>query len=170
MSAHRYATALFGIALDRNSVETVSKDFERFSHDAGQSSVWMTMMDAPLKTDVEKFRIIDDLGLDPSFSAFLKTLVRRRMIGRLSDIHEAWTDLARAYQRIAHIDLHTAKPLTDKQTEAIRTVLAPRFEGRTIMFSVVVDETLIGGLKIIHNGQSIDRTIARELTELELSI
>jgi F-type H+-transporting ATPase subunit delta len=170
MSAHRYAKALFDIALEKGSVGRVSEDIDRFFHLAGKSSDWMTMMDAPLLTDGQKFQAIDDLGIDPSFSALLKTLIRSRNIMLFGEIREAWVEMARSYQKIAHIDLHSATPLSDRQTEAIRRVLAPRFEGRTITFSVTVDENLIGGLKIIHNGQSIDRTIARELSELELSI
>jgi len=170
MSAHRYAKALFDIALEKGSVGRVSDDIDHVFHLTAQSPDWMTMMDAPLMTDGQKFRVIDDLGADPSFSALLKTLVRNRNIRLFGEIREAWVDLARAYQKIAHVDLYSATPLSDRQTEAIRNVLAPRFEGLSISVSVTVDPDLIGGLKIIHNGQSIDRTIARELSELELSI
>jgi F-type H+-transporting ATPase subunit delta len=128
------------------------------------------MMDSPIKTDGEKREIIDDLGVDPSFSAFLKVLASRHHMHQFKDIYEAWLQLARSHQKIAHVALYSATPLNDHQIAVIRQVLEPRFKHQTITFSVTVDDRLIGGLKIIHNGQSIDRTIARELHELEISI
>ncbi len=170
MSVHRYAQALFEIAAEDQAIDHLSDVIDHFYHEAGSSKTWTTMMDSPIKTDGEKAEIIDDLGLDPSFSAFLKVLVSRHHMHQFKDIYEAWLHLARAHQKIAHVALYSATPLDDHQIEVIRRVLAPRFKQQTITFSVTVDDRLIGGLKIIHNGQSVDRTIARELHELEISI
>lgn len=170
MSVHRYAEALFDLALENEQIDDLSSVIDRFYQEAGSSLIWTKMMDAPIRTDGEKIRIIDDLGLDPSFSAFLKVLVKHRHMHKFKDIYEAWLHLARRHQKIAHVALYTATSLSEQHIEKIRAVLAPRFKHQTITFSVTVDHNLIGGLKVIHNGQSVDLTIARELQELENSI
>jgi F-type H+-transporting ATPase subunit delta len=44
------------------------------------------------------------------------------------------------------------------------------FKNLSISFHVTIDPELLGGIKIVHQGQSLDRTVARELEELYTTI
>ena len=82
------------------------------------------------------------------------------------DIYEQWLYLARAHQKIAHINLFSAKPVTDETILKFKKALEPRFPGKTVEFHIIIDPTLIGGIKTIYQGQALDRSVAKELEEL----
>jgi F-type H+-transporting ATPase subunit delta len=48
--------------------------------------------------------------------------------------------------------------------------LKPRFKNQTISLHKTIDPSLIGGIKITHQGQALDRSVVRELEELFITI
>ena len=60
--------------------------------------------------------------------------------------------------------------MNKEQEEKLIKVLGPRFKGLTISLHKTIDKSLIGGMKVVYHGQSLDRSIARELEELFITI
>ncbi|TVP86726.1 MAG: ATP synthase F1 subunit delta [Acholeplasmataceae bacterium] len=170
MSIYNYAKALHDIARQKDKLDVLTYQLDQFKDMVEQHPKWVLIMDSPMVAHHKKIALIEGLAYDVSFLAFLKLLARKHHMHLFLEIYEEWAFLARQYQKIAHVHLYTAKPLTDKQEEALKTVLSHRFAHQTITFHTTIDDKLLGGVKVVYNGQSLDRSILRELLELETFI
>ncbi len=170
MGVSNYAKALYAVASEQNKIDLISDQFGVFKSTLENDQGWVSMIDSPMISNAEKMKRIEALDLDASFLAFLKMLAQKRQVHLYLQIYEAWIHLARQFQNIAHIHIYSAKPITKLQEESLRKVIQPRFPKQKLDFNITVDEHLLGGIKIVHQGQSLDRSIARELKELYTTI
>jgi F-type H+-transporting ATPase subunit delta len=166
MKMMNYAKALHQIAIDKESLDTINYQFEAFCDYLKDALVWVQMIDSPMITLLKKYELIEAFDYNPSFIAFLKVLAKNNEMHLHDEIYEQWLYLARAHQKIAHINLYSAQPISDENIQKIKQALEPRFTGKTIELHISIDESLIGGIKTIYQGQSLDRSVAKELEEL----
>lgn len=166
MSISNCAKALFELSLETNKIDVITYHFDDLKLIVESYPGWMSLMDSPMVAFQEKEKMIDALDYEASFLAFLKMLAHKNRMFELVDIHDEWTKLSRIHQKIAHLHIYSAKPVTKHLEEELKKIIQPRFPGRTISLHVTVDESLLGGLKIVYQGQSLDRSIAREIQEL----
>lgn len=166
MKMINYARALHRIAIENDKLDRLTYEFQAFKDELSSYDLWFKMMDSPMISLDEKYAYIDAFAFDASFLAFLKLLARNTDMQLYDEIHEQWLYLARNHQKIAHIHLYSAKPISDDEIKQFEKVLSPRFQGKTISFHVTIDEGLLGGIKTIYHGQSLDRSVAKELEEL----
>ncbi|MCD4826663.1 MAG: ATP synthase F1 subunit delta [Acholeplasmataceae bacterium] len=165
-----YAKALHQLAVEQNKLDQINYNFEELKRLKNELPKWSEMMDSPMLDAAEKNKLIDELDFDVLFLSFLKTLSQKHLMGYLDEIHQEWKYLVRASQKIAHLNVYLAAPLSDEQELKLMEVLKPRFKGKTITLHKTIDHTLIGGIKVIYQGQSLDRSVARELEELFTTI
>jgi F-type H+-transporting ATPase subunit delta len=166
MSISNVAKALFELSLEAGKIDIITYHFDDLILTLEAHPAWMNVMDTPMIALNEKFKMIDALDYDASFLAFLKMLAEKSRMYQLIEIHDEWTKLSRIHQKIAHLHIYSAKPISKHLEESLKKIIAPRFPGRTISLHISVDESLLGGLKIVYQGQSLDRSIAREIQEL----
>ncbi|MFP4186877.1 MAG: ATP synthase F1 subunit delta [Acholeplasmataceae bacterium] len=169
MSAHNYAKAFHDIALERGTFEHIAHEIATFKQLLEANRTWMELMDSPMVSEAKKHRMIEELPYGASFLALLKLLAHKNHMHLFFEVYDAWTYLAREHQRIAHVYVYTAQEIKENQQKAIARVLEKRL-GKRIDLDIIRDEHLIGGIRVVHNGQSLDRSIARELEELKLTI
>jgi F-type H+-transporting ATPase subunit delta len=170
MSISNYAKALFQIAKEENKIDIISYQFENFYELIQKNENWIKLMDSPMVLYREKLRMIDALKYDASFLSFLKIIAKKNNVHFYKEIYDEWLRLSRIYQKIAHITIHSAKELSSDYKEKLIKSLEPRFINQTISLNVKVKPDLLGGIRIIYQGQSLDRSISREIEELYTTI
>ncbi len=161
-----YAKALMAVAQKRNHVEEVSNAFDRLHDIVVEHPKWLQLLDSPMYRTKDKEAKIDYLNLSSTLAACLKIMVQKNHMSLFFDVYHDWIRLIRKQQKIAHINVYAAKSLTQEQEALLLKRLQPRFEHMIIDLHLRVDPALIGGLKIIYQGVSLDQSIARELNEL----
>lgn len=161
-----YAKALMEVAQKRHNVDQITTEFDRIHDIVYEHPKWLELMDSPMYSLLVKDTYVDKLDLSPTLSACLKTMVRKNHMSLFFDVYHDWIRLIRSQQKIAHINIYSAKTLSKAQEALLLKRLQPRFQGMTIDLHLRVDSALIGGIKIIYQGVSLDRSIARELDEL----
>ncbi len=166
MSVSNYAKALYAIAYEQNKIDLITDQFDIFKNMVEQQKGWISMMDSPMISLDEKKMKIDALDFDASFLAFLKMLMHKHHMHYYLEVYNEWIHMSRKFQGIAHIHIYSAKPITKGQEATLKKVIQPRFPNQKLDFNITIDEHLLGGVKIVHQGQSLDRSIARELKEL----
>ncbi|MBU1094356.1 MAG: ATP synthase F1 subunit delta [Firmicutes bacterium] len=164
MSVSNYAKALYAVAKEQNKIDLITGQFDIFKDMIKEE--WISMMDSPMLSSDEKMAKIDALDFDASFLAFLKMLSSKHHMHYYLEIYNEWIHMSRKFQGIAHIHIYSAKSITKEQEATLRKVIQPRFPNQKLDFNITIDEHLLGGVKIVHQGQSLDRSIARELKEL----
>lgn len=162
----KYAKALHQLAVEQKKVDRINLHFDELRSLISKNPKWIEMMDSPMLNLKKKMEMIDKLDFDPLFLSFLKTLAEEHLMQYIEETYEEWKHLMRASQKIAHLHVYLANPITDIQEEKLINVLKPRFKGQTISLHKTMDSSLIGGIKIIYQGQSLDRSVVRELEEL----
>lgn len=170
MSVSTYAKALYAIAEKQDKIDLITEQFGLFHDTMEELKGWVSMMDSPMMTFDEKSQKIDALHYDASFLAFLKMLAQKHHVHHYLEIYQEWLHMSRKYQGIAHLHIYSAIPITKEQEETLKKVIQPRFPKQKLDFNITIDEHLLGGIKIVHQGQSLDRSIARELKELYTTI
>ncbi|MBN2268884.1 MAG: ATP synthase F1 subunit delta [Acholeplasmataceae bacterium] len=170
MNIERITKAFFELVKEEDKIDVISDQFDDFKHQMELSPSWVTLMDSPMLTLIEKIKMIDQLTYDVHFLSFLKVLSEHHMMHEYEKIYSEWSNLNRLFQKIAYIRVYTAKKLTKVQEEALVKVLQPRFSDKKVMLRVTVDDNLIGGMVTVYKGQSLDQSTLRELEELFTTI
>lgn len=170
MSITNHAKALFEIAKEQKKTDVLTYHFEDFKHAMDVHPEWVKLMDSPMLTLPEKIKKIDALEYDVLFLSFLKMLATKNQMHLYKDVFHEWVHLSRIDQKIAHLHIYAAKPISDALEARLKQAIAPRFPNQTISFHITIDPDLIGGLKVVYQGQSLDRSVARELEELYTTI
>jgi len=170
MSISNHARALFDIAKDQKKSDVMTYHFEDFKNVMDSHPEWVKIMDSPMLSISDKMKTIDELEYDILFLSFLKTLATKNQMHMYQEIFHEWVHLTRVEQKIAHLHVYAAKPVSQALEAKLRKALELRFENQTISFHITIDPDLIGGLKVVYQGQSLDRSVARELEELYTTI
>jgi len=166
----QYAKALHHIALEQNKLDVLNYHFDELRDLIKAHPTWLKMMDSPMLSKKEKEAKIDELDFDPTFLAFIKVLSSKHYMQYIDEVYDEWIHLVRTTQKIAHLHVYSAKELTKTQEEQLMRTLKPRFKNQTISLHKTIDPSLIGGIKITHQGQALDRSVVRELEELFITI
>ncbi len=166
----QYVHALHQLALEKEKLDVLNYQFDEFKQMVDDYPSWLEMMNSPVLSQKKKDEQIDALPLDPTFLSFLKVLTRKAQMRHFPELYEEWTHLVRVTQKIVHLHVISVKPLTKAQEARLIETLKPRYPEQTITLHQSTDPELIGGIKVLHQGLSLDRTILRELEELFITI
>jgi len=165
-----YAKALMEIAEESNVVEEIAYQFDELNEIIRSNKTWMHMMASPMLSNEQKSKNIDELGLSKHLAYMLKKLAFDNRMMLIDDIYPSWINMLREKNNIAHLNVYSANELSQKQIEKLTKKLKPRFKNQTIEIHVKVRKNIIGGLRIVYQGQSLDQSIARELDELFMTV
>lgn len=100
-------------------------------------------------------------GASPLLRRLVAVLAARDRLGLLSEIAQAYADLANAAQGVVSAEATSAVPLTDAQRRALAGALGDAVELRTR-----VDPALVGGLLVRVGGITYDGTVRTRLAAL----
>ncbi|MDX9692001.1 MAG: ATP synthase F1 subunit delta [Acholeplasmataceae bacterium] len=170
MRISNYAKALFSLSMEQKKLDQMTVSFADFMDESEKNPTWIHIMDSPMIGFDAKKEMIDALPFDVSFLSFLKMLAEKNRLHYADSIYQEWKELTRAYLKIAYLHIYSAKEISEETLDRLKKALQPVFPKHTISFHVTIDQTLIGGIKIVHQGQSLDRSISRELEELFTTI
>lgn len=166
----KYAKALHQLAIEHEKLDLFNYQYDQLRDLIQKNPKWVEMMDSPMLSKEDKEAKIDELEFDSIFLSFLKVLSEKHIMTYIDEIYEEWIHLLRSTQKIAHFHVYLASEMTEEQEQQLIEVLKPRFKNQTISLHKTVDPSLIGGIKVIYHGQSLDRSVARELEELFTTI
>jgi F-type H+-transporting ATPase subunit delta len=166
--ARRYATAIFGLALERAVADQVGDDLARVRDVLDSDVAIHTFFVAPIVDREQKERAltaafsgkIDDLTLHS-----LLLMVRKRRTTLFSEVVAEYRKLQLAARGEEPIVLTSAKPLSPDELATtvarLQTLYGKKFEVRQ-----VVDPSVIGGVRILMGDRRVDGTVAGRLDTL----
>ncbi len=94
---------------------------------------------------------------------FIQVLNRKNRLDALQRIVLAYTAMLAARSGRVTVQAFTATPMDPAAADHVRGAVAAAFDGREIELSQIVDESLIGGLKLRVGDQLIDGSVATQL-------
>ena len=165
----RYASALFDLARESKSIETVEASLTTLESAMAQSDDLRRLVASPLvargaATNAIK-AVATSLKLDALTANFLGVLASNRRLGQAGKVIASFRALAANHRGEASATVTTAHPLDDKQVTALKAKLKARV-GRDVAVTTKVDPAILGGLIIKIGSQLIDNSIRTKLNTL----
>jgi F-type H+-transporting ATPase subunit delta len=166
--ARVYAEALFDAANEVGAVEPVRRDLREFVEALHESSELHAFfyLDENI-TLPDKSRVVMQLteGGDPRFRNFLRVIVDKSREPVLEEVDRLYNDLVERAAGVVKVELTTALALTD----SVKEDLTKHFEtslGKTVEATYLVDESLIGGVKLRVGDRIADASVRHKFDQL----
>ncbi len=165
----RYATALFSLAQEQNSIDSVGASLAVLGEALGESSDLKALTTNPLisRNDATKavVAVATSMKLDGLTAKFIGVLAQNRRLAQLGAVIAAYNALAASHRGEATATVTSAHPLDAAQVAAIKAQLKTKV-GRDVAVTLHTDPALLGGLIVKIGSQMIDSSIRTRLNTL----
>lgn len=169
----RYATALFDLARDAGTIDTVAASLATLRAALDGSADFAALMSSPVIGRTAAGAAIgataDKLGIDPTTKNFLGVLAKNRRLGTLGAIIRDFNKLAARHRGETSAEVTSAHPLSDDQVKTLKSTLAARLGG-DVAVDLRVDPAILGGLVVRVGSRMIDGSLATKIDSLALAM
>ena len=162
-----YASALFSLATENNSVDQYEKSLLEIENIFTENPDYIKVLESPAIPLSERISFIDN-AFEGTYTeyivSFIKVLCENGHIEEICNCTDAFCDLVRIYKNRTIATVYYVEPLTDKQ----KTVLVEKLQkisGKIIEPEFIKDESLIGGIKVQIDDKIIDGSIKNRLNK-----
>ena len=166
----RYATALFELARDQKSVDTVKADLDRFDAMLADSADLKRLVRSPVFSADTQLKaliaVLDKAGITGIAANFLKVLTRNRRLFAITDVIRAFRALVAKFKGEASADVTVAERLSDRNLDALKTALKS-VTGKDVALNVKVDPSIIGGLVVKLGSRMVDSSLRTKLNSIK---
>ena len=166
--ARRYGQALYELAEEKGSLNTVAADAAELRRAWTQSEELREVMARPEIAPEEKKAIWKDLladSADPDLRSLLYLLTDKNRLNFLTEILDFFERLLRQRSGEVMASVRTAQPLRAEQEEELKQSLS-RMLDKKVTLQVTVDEALLGGLVVRVEDRMFDGSLRSRLTGL----
>lgn len=166
--AKRYAQALFMLADESQNVDKIGQDLalacETIEGNAELKEAYNGVqfsMSGKKKAIAEIFKDqVDRIVIN-----FLQVLIEKGRTGYLADIQKAYSKLVDERNGIADATVTSAYPLKEEDAKNIALALG-KAVGKTIRLEVVVDPSLVAGVRLKYGDKIIDGSVEARLASM----
>ena len=166
----RYATALFELARDEKSIDTVKADLDRFDAMLADSADLKRLVRSPVfssDTQVKALSaVLDKAGISGISGNFLKVLTANRRLFAVDQVIRAFRALVAKFKGEATADVTVAEALSDKNLDVLKTALKS-VTGKDVSLNVNVDPSIIGGLVVKLGSRMVDSSLRTKLNSIK---
>ncbi|MFV2002247.1 MAG: F0F1 ATP synthase subunit delta [Paracoccaceae bacterium] len=168
--AARYATAIFELASDDKSLQTLEADIDALDVALRESGDFSALIHSPIYSREQQGAAIAALaakmGLSTIVSNSLRLMATKRRLFVLPQLLSALRGLIAEQKGEVTAYVTAARPLSKAQQGALASSLKAAV-GKKVKISLAVDESLIGGLVVKVGSRMIDTSIAAKLSNLQ---
>ncbi len=160
-----YATALFSLATENNSVDQYEKSLIEIGNIFKENPDYIKVLESPAIPLSERISFIDEAFgtvYTEYLVSFIKVLCENGHITEICSCIEAFCDLVRIYKNRTIATVYYVEPLTQEQKIALIEKLQ-KISGKVIEPEFIKDESLIGGIKVQIDDKIIDGSIRNRL-------
>ncbi|THH36974.1 F0F1 ATP synthase subunit delta [Aliishimia ponticola] len=168
--AARYATAVYDLAKDDNSVAAIESDLDALSGALAESGDFNNLIGSPIYSREEQGAAISALaskmGLSTIMSNTLALMASKRRLFVLPQLLTALREQIAEDKGEVTAEVVSAKALTKTQSDKLAKSLKDRL-GKDVTINATVDESIIGGLIVKVGSKMIDTSIRSKLASLQ---
>ena len=167
--ARPYAEALFAAAsASADSMQSTAANLQLLAELIGMEDVRQTVSD-PRLDDAQRCDLVKGLlkgvTLDAHLSNFVELLVSNDRLLLMPEIAQQFQALKDKAEGVAQADIVSAFPMTDAQVNELVQLLEPKFNLK-LKPHVTVDETLIGGVRVVVGDYVLDTSVQAQLNRM----
>ena len=166
----RYATALFELARDQKSVDSITADLDRFEAMLADSADLRRLVRSPVFSAGEQSKalgaVLDQAGISGISANFLKVLTANRRLFAVAEVIRAFRALVAKFKGEATADVTVAEMLKDRNLDALKAALKT-VTGKDVALNVKVDPSIIGGLVVKLGSRMVDSSLRTKLNSIK---
>lgn len=168
--AERYAGALFDLAQQNTSAESIESELDVFLGLLRESGDLRRLVFSPTFSNIEQEQglsaILKSAGITGLARDFLLVLAKNRRLFAVEHVIKAYKSLCAKARGEIEAEVISASPLNETQTQDLSDTLRQKL-GKTPKLEAVVDPKILGGLIVRVGSQMIDTSLRTKLKNLE---
>ncbi len=166
----RYAGALISLAMEDNDLEGYRSDIKDLRQAIKENEGILDVLSSAFIEFDEKERIIDNFYPGRvNIRNFLKIVVRNNRSRYLIKILNEFIEECNEYLNIKDGTIYSVRKLDEKEIERVEKGIEKRLSCRVELVNVI-DERLIGGIKVIVDDKIFDGSIKNKVEKLKDSL
>ena len=168
--AERYAGALFDLAREKSSIESIEGDLDKFLNLLRGSEDLRRFVLSPMFSASEQEQglsaILKSAGVGGLARDFLLVLAKNRRLFAAENVIKTYKSLSAKARGEIEAEVVSASPLSEARTQDLVDTLRQKL-GKTPKLTATVDPKLLGGLVVRVGSQMIDTSLRTKLKNLE---
>lgn len=122
----------------------------------------------PRITNEVKLDIIKEIikAKDDTFINFISLVLKEERFNLIFDIYKKYQEMLDELNKKINIKIISSCELTKKEIEGITEKYKKLYKAKEVGYEISVDESLIGGVKVIAGGKIYDDTLKTKLEEM----
>lgn len=171
--AGRYATALFELARESNTIDAVAASLKTVTAALDEGGDFAALVTNPLVGREAGAKAVTAvaraLGLDSITTNFLGVLAQNRRLAVLRDVVRDFGVLVSAHRGEVAAQVTAAHALTDEQVAQLKQKLKAGL-GQEVVVDLRIDPSILGGLIVKVGSKMIDSSLKTKLDTLSLAM
>ena len=169
--ASRYARALYSISLDNKKLEEVEKQAKEILDVLSASDDLIALLSNEFLSIEERQGVARQVlkGVDEDILALIDIIIKNHRVKYLKDVMEAFVSDANSYQGVKEGLIYSSVPLDKNTISRIEKAISKK-EGITIYLKPIVDQNLIGGVRVLINDHIYDSSIVSQIERMKRKI
>jgi F-type H+-transporting ATPase subunit delta len=168
--AGRYASALFDLALEQDSLDKIAGEVASIGKMLDDSADLRRLVRSPVFSAEDQQRAISQVlgkaGIGGLTSNFLGLLARNRRLFALADILAAFRARMARHRGEVEAEVTSAAALSETQMTALKQALKASL-GKDVQVHTKVDPAILGGLIVKVGSRMVDSSIRTKLNSLK---
>jgi F-type H+-transporting ATPase subunit delta len=171
--AERYASSLFELAQQANSVAKVESDLNDFEAMLKDSADLSRLINSPVFSSDEQAKAIDAIVAKAKIGGlagnFLRVVAKNRRLFAVPGMIQAFRRIAAEHRGETAAEVTSAHALTAAQQTELKAALKS-VAGKDVAITITVDPSLLGGLIVKMGSRQIDTSLKTKLNSLKLAL
>ena len=171
MVEKEYAKALYELAEEQNNLNVIEEQLKTISN-LSKDEDTMKFFTSPSVQIEDKKKVVlkSFIGFDETLINFIFVLLDNRRFNLINNIYDEFSKIVLNKKEIVSIKLISAKKLDNIQIDKLTLSIRLRFNNKKLIIENIVDESLIGGIKILANDTEIDLSTKNSISSLKESL
>jgi F-type H+-transporting ATPase subunit delta len=168
--AGRYATAVFELAREENTLDQVMADLDRFDALIAESPDLLRLVRSPVFGAEEQqaalVAVLDRAGIGGVAANFLRLVTANRRLFAVRDMIRALRGLVARHKGEVTAQVTVAESLADRHLAALKDALKS-VTGKDVMLDIKVEPAIIGGLVVKVGSRMVDASLKTKLNSIK---
>jgi F-type H+-transporting ATPase subunit delta len=171
--AGRYATALFELAQEEKTIDSVLADLNRFSSMLEDSKDLDRLVRSPVFSADEQAKalktILDKAGISGVAARFLMLVAKKRRLFAVRQMIRGFSVLVARHKGEARAEVTVAEKLSDEHLSALKDALKTATK-QDVALDVTVDPSILGGMKVKLGSRMVDASLKTKLNSIRIAM
>lgn len=169
--AKNYAEALFSICLENGNMDEIQLEMKALKEIVNENNELLSFLMSSFISLEDKEEFIDKVlsSFNEDIRILIKILTKNHRGKYLPDVIECFNSLCNEKKGILEGLIYSVFPLSNEQKEKIEKKISS-IEGVPCELKVIIDQNLIGGVKVAINGHIYDGSIQNKIESMRINL